>query len=276
MSNKLVQVGIPAFNFTNNFLKLINTLLQQTHQHFIIKICADKKKPTGFLFPDDSRIVFEENLNNIGVYNNTIKVLTPINEAVDFTCLISDDDWVDIDYLENLLSLHSANTIDVAIPLFHVTKAYPKENFASISLPDYSGIKNIKSAALRRVKMNHIQFGMWKISENFVYKLQNFPQFPNKPTFRNSSADRLLVLGLCKENITTKTSTSAVYYKFYDRPRIYSWLEAPKTLFFSINILCLINKIQPLGTFFCLKWFFKKFYEILSYKIYHMDSDKNA
>ena len=276
MSNKLVQVGIPVFNFTNDFLKLINNLLQQTHQRLIIKICADKPRPVEFLFPDDPRIVFEENLRNIGVYNNTIKVLTPISETVDFTCLISDDDYVETNYLEKLLWFHGANIIDVVVPIFQITKAYPNKNFVSIRVPDYFGIDDIKSAATSRAKMNHIQFGMWKISERFVDKLWNFPEFPNKPTFRYSSADRLLVLGLCHENIRTKTCTSAVYYKYYDRPRIYRWLEAPKILNFSLNILHIINKVQPLGTHFCLKWSIKKIYEIISYKIYHIINDKNS
>lgn len=276
MSNKLIQVGIPLFNYSADFLKLLRILLNQTHQRLVIKICADKPRPVGFLFPDDHRIVFEENPYNIGVYNNTIRALTPISETVDFSCLISDDDYVEPDYLEKLLWFHNTNIIDVAVPTFKITKAYPNKNTVTIKVPNYFGIESLKNAAISSEKMNHIQFGLWKISEQFLGKLTNFPVFPNKTTFFNSSADRLLVLGLCNKDICIKSCDSAIYYKYYDKPRIYSWCDAPKIFYFSINILNIIKRIQPLGLVFSAKWSIKKFYDIISYKIYHVFNDKNS
>lgn len=256
-----VQIGIPAYNYPDTFFALLNQILNQTHKNLVIKICSNRSFDVT-KFPKDKRIKYSENSQNIGVYNNTMKVMTP-EDGVDFVCMISDDDSIALNYIEELVKTHVANNVNVVSPNFRIST--PK-NTIEMKLPDFNSYAQLLTECHTHTKMNHLQFGMWKVCSDYKLLIGNIPPFELCEHYRNSSVDRLMILGISPLDFKSRRCSSAVYTKMYDKPRKYRLVNMPSTLAFSIRSAYLIYKYRNLKATFLLRWFIKKVTDLVIFK----------
>lgn len=101
---------MPTYNRPNYLIESVQSVLNQTYSNFELIICDDNSTICNIqaLLPNDKRIIYKKNENNIGQAKN---VINGINVAKGmFVCIFHDDDIMSANYLEQFLNCFNNNT----------------------------------------------------------------------------------------------------------------------------------------------------------------------
>lgn len=120
----LVSVVIPIYNVEEYLTDCVNSVINQTYTNIEIILVDDGSNDSSSQLCDE----FEKNDNRIKVIHKANGGLSDARNtgmeysAGDFICFIDSDDYIDVDYIAELLGLLLENNCDVAICSFKKVK----------------------------------------------------------------------------------------------------------------------------------------------------------
>lgn len=108
----IVTICIPTFNRVNYLRSAIEKSILQTYKHIVILISDNNSSDDTQRFCEDccskdSRIIYHRQKKNIGALNNFFFLLDECKS--DFFMWHSDDDYMDLDYVEKCMTFHKSN-----------------------------------------------------------------------------------------------------------------------------------------------------------------------
>ncbi|MBS1640292.1 MAG: glycosyltransferase family 2 protein [Bacteroidetes bacterium] len=109
MESKLVSIVMPTYNRPNYLIESVQSVLNQTYSNFELIICDDNSTICNIqaLLPNDKRIIYIKNENNIGQAKNVINGIKIANGK--FLCIFHDDDIMSSNYLELFVNCFNNN-----------------------------------------------------------------------------------------------------------------------------------------------------------------------
>ena len=122
MGEKIITVGIPCFNGEDTLERCVNSILDQSFEHFELLIIDDGSTDSTPDIADklstrDSRIrvIHQKNRGLSGSRNRTIS-----ESCCNYVCFIDSDDTIEKDYLRDLYQAMIDNDADLSICKYYL------------------------------------------------------------------------------------------------------------------------------------------------------------